>query len=124
MRNCISFVCNCDEVFCIYLPHPAVQIYEIRILIIEFVSISKMLDKLGIFSTAFHHKTFLTLLVTKQSGNPAFFLVNTPFVVKTVLVDVTTFSQRVQTQLNINVEEKKRSGGKMPDLYDDGDEYQ
>ena len=83
-----------------------------------------MLDKLGIFSTAFHHKTFLTLLVTKQSGNPAFFLVNTPFVVKTVLVDVTTFSQGVQTQLSINVEEKKRSGGKMPDLYDDGDEYQ
>lgn len=85
-----------------------------------------MLDKLAIFSTAFHHKTFLTLLVTKQSGNPAFFLVtvNTPFVVKTVLVDVTTFSQGVQTQLNINVEEKKRSGGKMPDLYDDGDEYQ
>lgn len=83
-----------------------------------------MLDKLGIFSTAFHQRTLLTLLVTKQSGNPAFFLVNTPFVVKRVLVDITKFSQGVLTYLNTNVEEKKRSGGKMPDLYDEGDNYQ
>lgn len=82
------------------------------------------MNELGIFSTAFHQKTFLTFLVTKQSGNPAFFLVNTPFVVKTVVVDITKFSQGVQTQLKINVEGKKPSGGKMPDLYDDRDEYQ